>query len=375
MKCKRCKRTIEDNSLFCNWCGAKQISDGNVSVPKPVRLASGEYSGRIMVDGHRERVKAATEAEYYKKAAAVKLELVDVKNNPGNAKLDKVLADYITANEPIFSPATVRGYETNRRQLKKFADDYVKNIDWQDLINRLSEEYAPKTVRNIWGLVTGAFGYAKISVPDVKLPPLVRTERSFLDPKEIITFVNAVKDKKIELTALLALHSLRESEILALTKDSVKDGVIHVRGAVVPDKNHKLVRKEENKTYSSTRDIPVFIPRLTELWEALPDEPKFPHPSNIRRDILRACSRNALPECTCHNLRHSFCSAAYYLGWDIKTTQQVGGWSSPRVPTEIYTHLSRDRFNEDIKKMQKFYGSGEAKTAKTEKGKKSKTAN
>ena len=352
MKCKRCKRTIEDNSLFCNWCGAKQISDGKVDVPPPKRLASGEYAGRVMVNGCRERIKAATEAEYYRKARAVKLELVEIKNAPANAKLDDVLTAFITDHETVLSPSTIRGYETNRKQILKITDDKVCNINWQDLVNKLADKYAPKTVKNQWGVITGALKYKKIPAPDVRLPAAVKTERTFLNPDEITKFLQAIKGRRIELTALLALHSLRESEILALTADSIEDGVIHVRGAVVPNKDHKFVRKDENKTVSSTRDIPVFILRLNELWT---DEVTFPHPSEIRRQLLRVCKKNALTPVTCHGLRHSFCSLAYFMGWDIKTTQLVGGWSSPRVPTEIYTHLSKNRYNEDTKKMKTFY--------------------
>ena len=354
MKCRKCKREIPENSIFCCWCGQKQIKDGSVSIPKPVRLASGEYAGRIMVNGIRERVKGSTEAEYYKKATALKLELVDIKNHPANATLDDILDDYITAHEAVFSPATVRGYLANKRQIKQFTTDKVKDINWQELINNLSAKYAAKTVRNQWGVITGAFNYKKIPVPDVKLPPLIKTDRSFLEPDEIKTFVTAIQGKSFELAALLALHSLRVSEILALDKDSIKDGIIRVRGAVVEDRHNKFVRKEENKTLSSTRDIPVFIKRLTDLWDDTKD-PKFPHQSSLTRDIKRVCRNNALPEITTHGLRHTFCSLAYSIGWDIKTTQQIGGWSSPRVPTEIYTHLSKNRMNDDIKKMADFY--------------------
>ena len=355
MKCKKCKRKIEENSLFCNWCGTKQITDGNVNVPKPTRLASGEYVGRVMVDGNRQRIKATTEAEYYRKARATKMELVDLRRNPGNFTLDDVISDYIAAYEPQFSPATVRGYDTIRRQLQKITSDKVKNIEWQTLVNRLTEKYAPKTVHNQWGLIAVAMKHKEITLPNVKLPSLPKTERNFLDPTQIKFFLKAIYGKRIELTALLALHSLRESEILALKKDSIKDGVIHVKGAVVPNKDNIYIKKEENKTALSTRDIPIFIPRLAELWATLEDDPEFPHPSNIRRDLLRICRMNALPPCSCHNLRHSFCSLSYYLGWDIKTTCQIGGWSSPTVPNEIYTHLSKDRFNSDTQKMTKFY--------------------
>lgn len=355
MKCRQCKRTIEDNSLYCNWCGTKQIKDGNVSVPKPTRLASGEYVGRIMVNGKREKIRGTTEAEYYKKARAYKLEIVEQKNDPGKETLDDIINDYIEKNTPIFSPSTVRGYDINRKQIKKHYDGKVKDAQWQDIVNALSEEYAPKTVHNQWGVITAALKAKKIPLPEVKLPAAVKTERAFLESNEIVTFLNAIKGKRIELTALLALHSLRESEILALTKESVQDGIIHVRGAVVPNKEHKYVRKDTNKTASSTRDIPVFIPRLTELWDT-ENDPKFPHPSEIRRQLRRICGKNALPMISCHNLRHTFCSLAMgKMGWDIKTVQLVGGWSTPKVPQEIYTHLERERYDQDIKKMKQFY--------------------
>ena len=356
MKCKRCRREITENSLYCSWCGAKQITDGLVNVPKPKRQASGEYVGRVMVDGVRERIKATTEAEYYRRARAIKLKLVDLKNEPSNFTLDDVIKGYIEKNEPVFSPSTVRGYETIRRQLQKFTSDKVKSIDWQDLVNQLSAKFAPKTVKNQYGLIVAALKAKKITPPDVKLPQTVKSERPFLEPNDIKLFVSAIRGKRIELTALLALHSLRESEILALTKDSVKDGIIHVKGAVVPNKENQLVRKQTNKTTDSAREIPIFIPRLAELWGQLETDPQFPHPSEIRRQLLRVCRRNALPDVTCHGLRHSFCSLAMgEMGWDIKTTQRIGGWASPSVPTQVYTHLCTNRYEDDVKRMENFY--------------------
>ena len=355
MKCRKCKREITDNSIFCNWCGAKQIKDGNVSVPKPTRLASGEYVGRIMVGGRRERVKGNTEADYYKKARAVKEELVVLKETPSKLKLNDVIEDFISKNTPILSPSTIRAYTYYQKQLLKYIDKPVNVIDWQDLINRLAKDYKPKTVKNQWGLITGSLKAKDIPVPNVRLPAVQKTERTFLEPKEIPRLLQAVKDKPIELTVLLGLHSLRESEILAITKDSIQNGIIHVKGAVVRNKDGEYIRKEENKTVNSQRDIPVFIPRLTELWNSLECDPQWPNPSNMRRDLLRLCKNNAITPISPHGLRHTFCSLAYYLNWDIKTTQLIGGWSSPRVPTEIYTHLSQEKQAKDIKAIKKFY--------------------
>ena len=36
MKCKKCKRKIAENSVFCNWCGARQIVENRETrVPTP----------------------------------------------------------------------------------------------------------------------------------------------------------------------------------------------------------------------------------------------------------------------------------------------------------------------------------------------------
>ena len=56
-----------------------------------------------------------------------------------------------------------------------------------------------------------------------------------------------------------------------------------------------------------------------------------------------------------HCLRHSFASLAYHLRWQEKTVMQVGGWSTPEVVNEIYTHLSALDKNDDVERMRLFY--------------------
>lgn len=65
--------------------------------------------------------------------------------------------------------------------------------------------------------------------------------------------------------------------------------------------------------------------------------------------------RRGLPVVTMHGLRHSFASLAYHLKWTEKTTMQIGGWSTPDVVHDIYTHLSQKDVNEDVERMRAFY--------------------
>lgn len=62
-------------------------------------------------------------------------------------------------------------------------------------------------------------------------------------------FVAAVKDSRYAVPALLALSSLRISEIQALQWENIPDNpdFIWVQGAVVLSENSKYQRKEQNK--------------------------------------------------------------------------------------------------------------------------------
>ncbi len=57
MKCrnKGCGREIDDDSIYCKWCGEKQIRDrkkkDEISVPKPRRLKSGAWNIELRAEG------------------------------------------------------------------------------------------------------------------------------------------------------------------------------------------------------------------------------------------------------------------------------------------------------------------------------------
>ena len=97
MVCKNCKRDIYDDSIFCKWCGEKQIRErrkkGEVKVPKPRQLASGEYIGQIMIDGQRHTVKGATLAEYEAKCKAYKAGVVEAKRGAAGVTVGELVVD------------------------------------------------------------------------------------------------------------------------------------------------------------------------------------------------------------------------------------------------------------------------------------------
>lgn len=357
MICKYCSREIPAGSVFCMFCGErvarkKKKKKEEIKVPKPRQLMSGAWNIELRKEG--ESITEATPEACVDRARAIRAGFLKTEKALPKQSLDSVLGTFIASHTNVLSPSTVRGYESLRKsRFQPEMQQDVSEIDWQAAINRDAKDVSAKTLANAWRLVTGALRYADLPVPTVRLPQRVKKERPWLDYEQVQVFLGAIKGRKCELACLLALHSLRMSEILALKQGSVADGVIHVRGAVVIDQNGEYVFKEENKTARSRRDIPVMIDRLTEIWPE--QDPVFQKHAAINSMLEDICEKAGLPKITMHSLRHSFASLAYHLHWDVMTTCSVGGWNTPAVVQGIYTHLAEQDKNSDIERMKAFY--------------------
>lgn len=350
MNCKYCKKEIEPDSVFCRFCGERvqrrRKPKEEITVPPPSVTPSGRYRGRVMVRGSRVWITEDTEAAYYVRAKAVKAGMLKEAVEPRDT-LQELIRRFIDDNEAVLSPSTVPAYRSYARNaFQAYMGMRVASIPWQRAISDEAGRVAAKTLENEWRLVTAALRYAKIQPPDVNLPRAVKHERAFLDFEQIQVFIGAIRGDPCELAYLLALHSLRLSEMLALTE--ITD-TIRVRGAMVRGERGYIV-KELNKTDLSRRDVPVMIPRVKEL-----PLPVTQRDTTLNRHLARICEGAGLPVVTLHGLRHSFASLAYHLRWTEKTTMRLGGWSTPDVVHEIYTHLAQQDVDEDVERMRAFY--------------------
>ena len=365
MKCKSCNNEVPAGSIFCNMCGeqlvkARAQKKNEIKIPKPKQRADGTYYGRPMKDGHRQLVKGKTVKEYEAKARAFVMGIIEIKEN-NVLPLDYAIDLFIENNSNLLDKSTIRSYKSYRSHRFQNCMDWNINdtdCDWQKAINDESGEVSAKTVRNAWGLITSTFSYHKVPHPIVKLPRKKKADRPWLDYKQIDVFLEAIKGKDFELAALLALHSMRLSELIAVTPKDIdlKKGEIKVRGARVLDENNTIVYKELNKTDASMREIPIVIPRLTELLtkEVMRQEWIADYSEKRLYDKINAvCKKANLPLVGVHGLRHSFASLAYHLGWTKMSTMKVGGWTNSRVVDEIYTHNAD--LDRDIKKMKRYY--------------------
>lgn len=258
------------------------------------------------------------------------------------------------------SPSTLRGYGIIRRnRFQSVMDKPAASVkDWQAVVNEEAGKVSAKTVKGAWGLVKTVLTQNGIQPGPVTLPQVVEKDEPWLTPEEIKVFLKAIEGSSFEYAALLALHSLRRSEVMAVARTpgsiDAENKVIHVRGAVVPDENHKFVLKETNKNKTSRRDIPFMIPRIAEL-AASGASISEGSPNTLTHRINRVCAANGLPEIGTHGLRRSFASLAYHLGWPERYTMKIGGWADAKTMHKIYIKLSAADEAAQVKSMSDFY--------------------
>ena len=345
-----------------------------MNVPKARKLPSGSWFIQMRLGGESISVTRDTEKECVRAAQYAKAEYMAGKREAkkdGELTLGNAIDAYIKARTNVLSPASVRGYQIIRdNRFQSFMDAKLGKIDYQKMCNEEARNCSPKTLKNAWGFVSSVLRQNGIQPPSVTLPLVAPNERPFLEPEEIPLFIKEVKGTRVEIPALLALHSLRRSEICALTWDNIdlKKKCIHVRGAMVPGAVHKFIRKETNKNASSTRTVPIMINELLEALEAVESKDGLLvncSPNSLRKWVNIACREAGLPEVGVHGLRHSFASLAYHIGMPEKVTMEIGGWADNHTMRKIYTHVAQSDRSQHTKAMADFFNNANKITSES----------
>lgn len=320
------------------------------AIPTPKQLPSGSWRIQLLIDGRRISVTEGTESACIARAMAIREQMLQPEDKSVKPTLTAAIDRYIESRENILSPATIRGYRNIQKSRFKYQMNRPVNSlserDWQRAVNAEAKLCASKTLKNAWGFISSVLREETGKQYCISLPQVVSEQRGFLDPDQIKVFLEAAKGSKYEIAALLALCSLRVSEIIALTWKQIdlEKGLIYVQGSVVPNEENRYVKKQENKNSTSRRTVPIMIPRLSEALAQADRRTKevVPfHPSSIRNGINRICVCAGLPEVGTHGLRHSFASLAYHLQMPEKIAMQIGGWSNDATMRKIYTHVSQ----------------------------------
>ena len=95
MICKDCGREIPEHSIYCNWCGVKQLrerrSREEVKVPTPKQLPSGSWTVYLRAEG--QSVTEPTRELCLARARALRAGFLEAKKSAGGMTLGENTID------------------------------------------------------------------------------------------------------------------------------------------------------------------------------------------------------------------------------------------------------------------------------------------
>ena len=334
-----------------------------MKIPKARKLPSGSWFVRVTVDGKVISITKPTEKEAVAEAVAIKAGTKKANKAPAALTLSRAIDHYIDRRVNIISPSTIRGYrciQTQRFQAyMKTEISRMTKEKWQRAVNQEAKLCSPKTLKNAWGFISSVLAEETGERYTVALPQKIDRPMGFLDHDQIPKFMEAIKGDIAEIPALLALSSLRQSEILGLRWENVDfdNGVIRIMETAVRNENGELVHKPTTKNSASRRTVPMMQPLREALERA---DRTTEYVVNIRENAIRhhyklACQKAGVPYVRAHGLRHSFASLACHLGMNEETTMAIGGWADYGTMKKIYTHVSDADLIKDSGRMLNFY--------------------
>lgn len=363
MKCKFCKNEIPEGSIFCNWCGERQIKPRTkkteIKVPTPRQLPSGRWFIQLRAEG--QSITEDTAELCIAKARAIRAGYLKIKQKPANITLRNACTKYIEEKSARLSPSTKEGYEKIRdqyfqsimdRSLQSLTPTLLDQAIEQESrrISRRGTPLSAKTIINAWGFVASVLDrYApEVKLKGISLPEIKPSIPVIIQPKQIYAIV---KGTEIELPCMLAMWlSLSMSEIKGLTKSKsiinnqliISETVIHVKGQDI----RKMGAKEQTRVRAY--NIPSY---LKELIDRVDGDVIVPlSGSAIYHRFKRLLEQNNLPHINFHRLRHINASVMAMLNIPEKTANERGGWSSDYTRKRVYTHtFSEERIQADQK--------------------------
>lgn len=298
-------------------------------------LKSGKYRVSEMRDGRRYRV-VLDHIPSDKEANKIfnKMEGKVCNGTP----FEEAANNYIELKSNVLSPSTIRGYRVILNNLD--SDLLSKPLDKitspfiQGIVNKLSVNHKPKTVKNINGFIVSVLKFYEIEIKSPTLPKRPKEDIYIPSEEDIKRILNDVKGTKYEIPFILGTLGLRRSEICALTKDDLNGNVLTINKALVENEKKEWIVKS-TKTTESTRVI-VIPEYLADLIREKGIYDSSPH--SLYSKLKCVQDRLGIERFSFHKLRHFFASYMHNLGYTDKQIQAFGGWKTDAIMKTVYQH-------------------------------------
>ena len=366
-KNKGCAREIDADSVYCKWCGTRQVREKKTkdAAPAARQLPSGTWTCRVRVGGQDISVTRPTKAEAQAEAMAVKHGLKAPDTPRVTMTLAEAYAAYLTSREGVLSPSTVAGYKrlarnTFQRLMPMQLSAITPELIQREISAMTKSKKSPKYIANAEGLLSSVL---KQSMPEkqfsLHLPPKRKPNLRQPDDKEVGAIMAAFRGSAVELPVLMALWmGMRLSEILGARHEDIDGGKLHICRAVVLDENNQPVEKDSAKTYAGDRwvSVPGYIAQLIAATGRDSGPLVTFSGAAIYKRFVRTLDQAGIPRCRFHDLRHINAAVMVRLGVDSKYAQERNGWASDRMYKQVYAYAMSDQMAAINKSIDGYFG-------------------
>jgi len=310
------------------------------------KLPSGSYRATIMQDGKRYRRTfdhKPTQKEVLK-ALSAEMEEEGTHARSG-LTFETAAVKYCESKRNVLSPKTYREYMMQYKRLPEWfrlmSLESVDQIALNKLVDELTADKAPKTVKNIHGMVSVVLRtYRPNLAIHTALPQAIKSEPYIPSTEEVKLLLEHLKGTEFEIPFILGCYGMRRSEICALTPEDINGTTVHITKALVQNAQNEWIVKQ-TKTVDSTRDI--IIPQsVADMIRSKGYVYKgFPH--SISKHLNALEKKLDIPHFSMHKLRHYFASQMSALGISDADIMALGGWSTDHVMKTVYRHAMIDK--------------------------------
>lgn len=242
---------------------------------------------------------------------------------------------YIRMKQAVLSPSTIRSYLGMHRKYLSgpFGQTQlldVTNLDIQLWVSQISADASPKTVRNVFGLLSATLSMFMPDFPiRATLPAKIKPDLYCPSTADIKAVLAATDDLQLKVAILLAaVGTMRQGEICALKWDDINGRTLNVRSSMVKDVDGTWSIKAP-KTLSSNRSIPM-TKEVMQLLHALPKNPDGRvlsyNPQQVGHRFQTAVRHAGVHWFRFHDLRHYSASQMHLSGIPDKYIEARGGW-------------------------------------------------
>ena len=255
------------------------------------------------------------------------------------------LERYISIREPYKSPSTIRAYKSIQTLLtSKFAPfcsasaSSVTDKSAQQIIDTLKlEGYAPKTIKNITGLINSVLIAEGLQPVRIQTPRIPLSDREIYTQGEVKMILCLIHGHKLEVPFQLAILGLRRGEICALDlSDLDRNDVLHVHKSIVAISGGGFQVNQMPKTDTSNRYIQLPHHLAEQIRKQGCVSPyKLSSITVAYRDFL---AKYKFPPYRLHDCRHFFASYCHACGVVEADILAAGGWKTPNIMRSVYRH-------------------------------------